>query len=155
MELAVEEFQGIHNNVLEQLAELQRSIAEIKAENVAMKQEIFNEKDKRKRAEAKARRLDQQLKYAQKTKFGDKRQKAHKDVRKEWDAINLKFTTTMSDTFASKNRHKYTIWYRKIYNNELDILTNRRWYFQFTHVIVLLILTINRSLNDTYFMVFK
>ena len=72
MELAVEEFQGIHNNVLEQLAELQRSIAEIKAENVAMKQEIFNEKDKRKRAEAKARRLDQQLKYAQKIKFGDK-----------------------------------------------------------------------------------
>ena len=72
MELAVEEFQGIHNNVLEQLAELQRSIAEIKAENVAMKQEIFNEKDKRKRAEAKARRLDLQLKYAQKIKFGDK-----------------------------------------------------------------------------------
>ena len=72
MELAVEEFQGIHNNVLEQLAELQRSIAEIKAENVAMKQEIFNEKDKRKRAEAKARRLDQQLKYAQKNKFVDK-----------------------------------------------------------------------------------
>ena len=32
MELAVEEFQGIHNNVLEQLAELQRSIAEIKTE---------------------------------------------------------------------------------------------------------------------------
>ena len=29
MELAVEEFKGIHNNVLGQLAELQRSISEI------------------------------------------------------------------------------------------------------------------------------
>ena len=42
MELAVEEFQGIHNNVLEQLAELQRSIAEIKAENAGMRQEIYS-----------------------------------------------------------------------------------------------------------------
>ena len=33
MELAVEEFQGIHDKVLEQLAELQKSIAEVKAEN--------------------------------------------------------------------------------------------------------------------------
>ena len=86
MELAVEEFQGIHNNVLEQLAELQRSIAEIKAENAGMRQEIYNEKEKRKRAEAKARKLDQQLKYARKNKFGDKCQKARKDKNKEDEA---------------------------------------------------------------------
>lgn len=55
MELAVEEFQGIHDNVLQQLAELQRSIAEIKTE-------LHEERSKRKRAEAKARKLDQQLK---------------------------------------------------------------------------------------------
>ena len=86
MELAVEEFQGIHDNVLQQLAELKRSIAEIKAENAEMKaenaemrQEICNEKEKRKRAEAKARKLDQQLKYAQKNKFGDKCQRSRKD----------------------------------------------------------------------------
>lgn len=64
MELAVEECQGIHNNVLEQLAELQRSIAEIKAE-------LHEERGKRKRAEAKARKLDQQLKYARKNKFDE------------------------------------------------------------------------------------
>ena len=72
MELAVEEFQGIHNNVLGQLAELQRSIAE-------MQTELNEERGKRKRAEAKARKLDQQLRYAQKNKFGDKRQNARKD----------------------------------------------------------------------------
>ena len=76
MELAVEEFQGIHNNVLEQLAELQRSIAEIKTD-------LHEERGKRKRAEAKVRKLDQQLKYAQKNKFGDKCQKARKDKNKE------------------------------------------------------------------------
>ena len=61
MELAVEEFQGIHNNVLDQLAELQRSIAE-------MQTELNEERGKRKRAEANARKLDQQLRYAQKNK---------------------------------------------------------------------------------------
>ena len=63
MELAVEEFQGIHNNVLEQLAELQRSIAE-------MKTELHEERGKRIRAEAKTSKLDQQLKYARKNKLG-------------------------------------------------------------------------------------
>jgi len=66
MELAVEEFQGIHTNVLEQLAELQKSIAEVKTE-------LHEERGKHKRAEAKARNLDQQLKYAQKNKFGDRK----------------------------------------------------------------------------------
>ena len=63
MELAVEEFQGIHNNVLEQLAELQRSIAEIKTD-------LHEERGKRKRAEAKTCKLNQQLKYLRKNKFG-------------------------------------------------------------------------------------
>lgn len=79
MELAVEEFQGIHDNVLQQLAELQRSIAEIKTE-------LHEERSKRKRAEAKARKLDLQLKYAQKNKFGDKCQRSRKDKDKEEDA---------------------------------------------------------------------
>ena len=79
MELAVEEFQGIHNNVLGQLAELQRSIA-------AMQTELNEERGKRKRAEAKARKLDQQLRYAQKNKFGDKRQNARKDKDREDEA---------------------------------------------------------------------
>ena len=79
MELAVEEFQGIHNNVLGQLAELQRSIAE-------MQTELNEERGKRKRAEAKARKLDQQLRYAQKNKFGDKRQNARKDKDREDEA---------------------------------------------------------------------
>ena len=79
MELAVEEFQGIHNNVLGQLAELQRSIAE-------MQTELNEERGKRKLAEAKARKLDQQLRYAQKNKFGDKRQNARKDKDREDEA---------------------------------------------------------------------
>ena len=65
---------------MEQLAELQRSIAEIKTE-------LHEERDKRKRAEAKARKLDRQLKYAQKNKFGDKRQRARKDDSKKEDAL--------------------------------------------------------------------
>ncbi|MDO5524862.1 MAG: hypothetical protein Q4F85_02100 [Prevotella sp.] len=73
MELTVGEFQGIHENVLAQLAELQRSMAEIKSD-------LQEERSKRKRAEARARKLDQQLKYAQKNKFGDKRQKVRKDI---------------------------------------------------------------------------
>lgn len=76
MELAVEKFQGIHTNVLEQLAELQRSIAEVKTE-------LHEERGKRKRAEAKARKLDQQLKYVQKNRFGNKRQNARKDKNRE------------------------------------------------------------------------
>ena len=79
MELAVEEFQGIHNNVLGQLAELQRSIAQ-------MQTELNEERGKRKLAEAKARKLDQQLRYAQKNKFGDKRQNARKDKDREDEA---------------------------------------------------------------------
>lgn len=77
MELAVDEFQGIHNNVLEQLAELQKSVAEIKSA-------LDEERSKRKKAEAKAAKLDQQLKFARKNKFGDKRQKAHKDEKKDY-----------------------------------------------------------------------
>ena len=86
MELAVEEFQGIHNNVLGQLAELQRSIAEMQRNISEMQTELNEERGKRKRAEAKARKLDQQLRYAQKNKFGDKRQNVRKDKDREDEA---------------------------------------------------------------------
>ena len=66
MQLAVEEFQSIHDRVVESLAILQKEMAEIKGE-------LFSEKGKRKTAEAKARKLEQQLKYAQKNRFGDKK----------------------------------------------------------------------------------
>ena len=78
-ELAVEEFQGIHDKVLEQLAGLKNDIAGIKTE-------LHEERRKRKSAEARARKLDQQLRYAQKNKFGDKRQNARKDKNKEEEA---------------------------------------------------------------------
>lgn len=48
--------------------------------------ELSKERGKRKRAEAKARKLDQQLRYAQKNKFGDKRQNARKDKDREDEA---------------------------------------------------------------------
>ena len=64
--MAVEEFQSIHDRVVESLAILQKEMAEIKGE-------LFSEKGKRKTAEAKARKLEQQLKYAQKNRFGDKK----------------------------------------------------------------------------------
>ncbi|MDY2642085.1 MAG: transposase, partial [Mediterranea sp.] len=76
MKLAVEEFQSIHDGVAESLATLQKEMAEIRSE-------LSSERSKRKSAEARARKLDQQLKYAQKNRFGDKRQKARKDEKKE------------------------------------------------------------------------
>lgn len=79
MELAVEEFQGIHNDVVASLEELKKNVSEIKAE-------LHEERRKRKNAEARARKLDQQLKYAKKNTFGDKRQNARKDKNKEEDA---------------------------------------------------------------------
>ena len=65
MKLAVEEFQSIHDGVAASLANLQKEMAEIRSE-------LSSERSKRKAAEARARKLDQQLKYAQKNKFGDK-----------------------------------------------------------------------------------
>ena len=66
MRLAVEEFQSIHDRVVESLANLQREMAEIKGE-------LSSERSKRKEAESMARKLDQQLKFAQKNRFGDKK----------------------------------------------------------------------------------
>lgn len=76
MKLAVEEFQSIHDGVASSLANLQKEMAEIRSE-------LSSERSKRKAAEAKARKLDQQLKYVQKNRFGDKRQKARKDEKTE------------------------------------------------------------------------
>lgn len=85
-ELAVDEFQGIHDSVLEELAELRKSMDAIKADNAEVMSELRSERDKRKRAEARARKLDQQLKYAQKNRYGDKRQNARKDEKRDDDA---------------------------------------------------------------------
>ena len=72
MKMAVEEFQSIHDGVAESLANLQKEMSELRSE-------LSSERSKRKAAETRARKLDQQLKYAQKNRFGDKRQKARKD----------------------------------------------------------------------------
>ena len=76
MKLAVEEFQSIHDGVVESLARFEKEMTEIRSE-------LSSERNKRKAAEARARKLDQQLKFAQKNRFGDKRQKARKDEKKE------------------------------------------------------------------------
>ena len=75
-ELAVEEFQSTFDSVSASLESLKKEMEEIKAE-------LREERSKLKKAEAKARKLDQQLKYAQKYKFGDKRQNARKDEKKD------------------------------------------------------------------------
>lgn len=76
IKLAVEEFQSVHDGVAASLANLQQEMAEIKGE-------LSSERSRRKAAEARARKLDQQLKYARKNRFGDKRQKARKDGKEE------------------------------------------------------------------------
>ena len=73
MRLAVEEFQSIHDRVSESLANLQREMAAFQKEMAEMKGGLSSERSKRRAAEAKARKLDQQLKYAQKNRFGDKK----------------------------------------------------------------------------------
>ena len=75
MRMAVEEFQSIHDRVSESLANLQKEMADIK-------RELSSERSKRKSAESRARKLDQQLKFAQKNRFGDKRQNARKKPEK-------------------------------------------------------------------------
>lgn len=57
MELAVEEFQGIHNNVLEELAELKKIV-------VGIKSEFYDERNRCKKVRAKAKKLDLQLQGA-------------------------------------------------------------------------------------------
>ena len=71
MELALEELQSIHAGVVESLAKLQREMAELKGE-------LSTERGKRKAAESKSRKLEQQLRFARKNRFGDKRQNARK-----------------------------------------------------------------------------
>ena len=75
-ELAVEEFQSTFDSVSASLESIKKEMEDIKTE-------LREERSKRKRAETKARKLDQQLKYAQKNKFGDKRQNARKDEKKD------------------------------------------------------------------------
>ena len=60
MRMAVEEFQSIHDRVSESLANLQKEMAEIK-------RELSSERSKRKAAESRARKLDQQLNLPRRT----------------------------------------------------------------------------------------
>ena len=76
MELAVEEFQSTFDKVTSSLDSLKRDMETVKSE-------LREERSMRKKAEAKARKFEQQLKYAQKNKFCDKHQNAHKDTRKD------------------------------------------------------------------------
>ena len=75
MELAVEEFQSTFDKVTSSLDSLKRDMETVKSE-------LREERSMRKNAEAKARKFEQQLKYAQKNKFGDKHQNTHKDTWK-------------------------------------------------------------------------
>ena len=91
MKMAVEEFQSIHDSVKDSLANLQQEMAAFQNEMSEIKSKLSSEK--RKTAEARARKLDQQLKYAQKNLFGDKRQNARKKTEKseeESDRYNEK-----------------------------------------------------------------
>lgn len=70
MELAVEKFQGIHNDIVASLEELKKNVSEIKAE-------LHEERRRRKSAEAKARKLDQQLKIEVSTVQGHRPSDLH------------------------------------------------------------------------------
>ena len=76
MELAIEEAQATFDSVCASLESLKKEVEAFKAE-------LREECSKRKKAEARARKLDQQLKFAWKNRFGDKRQNARKDSKKD------------------------------------------------------------------------
>lgn len=96
MRMAVEEFQSIHDRVSESLANLQKEMAEIK-------RELSSERSKRKAAESRARKLDQQLKFAQKNRFGDKSQNA----RKKPESRMRNVTVTTRRTASTERQGHY------------------------------------------------
>lgn len=79
MELGVKEFQSTFDSVNAGLSALRKEMDILQVE-------LHKERGRRKQAEARARKLDQQLKFAWKNQFGDKRQKAKQTGRKEEDA---------------------------------------------------------------------
>lgn len=71
MELGVKEFQATFDSVNAGLSALRKEMDILQVE-------LRKERGRRKQAEARARKLDQQLKFVRKNRFGDKRQKAEK-----------------------------------------------------------------------------
>ena len=71
MELVLEDF-------LKTQQEMQKSMAALQADQQKLLSRLDEETRKRKAAERKAQRLDEQLKYANANRFGDKRQKVKK-----------------------------------------------------------------------------
>lgn len=86
MKQGIEEFQSNFDSVISGFAELRKEVDDIKTENANITKELRTERSKRKQAEGMVRKLKQQLKFAQKNQFGDKRQKARKEKDKSDDA---------------------------------------------------------------------
>ena len=75
MELVLEDFLKTQQQMLDKIASLESG-------QKALQDSLDEETRKRKAAERKAQRLDEQLKYANANRFGDKRQKVRTDFDK-------------------------------------------------------------------------
>ena len=75
MELVLEDFLKTQQQMLDKIASLESG-------QKALQDSLDEETRKRKAAERKAQRLDEQLKYANANRFGDKRQKVKKTLDK-------------------------------------------------------------------------
>lgn len=75
MELVLEDFLKTQQQMLDKIASLENG-------QKALQDSLDEETRKRKAAEHKAQRLDEQLKYANANRFGDKRQKVRTDFDK-------------------------------------------------------------------------
>ena len=75
MELVLEDFLKTQQQMLDKIASLESG-------QKALQDSLDEETRKRKAAERKAQRLDEQLKYANANRFGDKRQKVRTDIDK-------------------------------------------------------------------------
>ena len=75
MELVLEDFLKTQQQMLDKIASLESG-------QKALQDSLDEETRKRKSAERKAQRLDEQLKYANANRFGDKRQKVRTDFDK-------------------------------------------------------------------------
>lgn len=94
MMAVLEDFKAEQKALEEKFSKLESRQSSAEAELVKTKAELAEERKKRKRAESDSIRLREQLKFAQKNKFGDKRQKARvkdgKDKEDEADRNNEK-----------------------------------------------------------------
>lgn len=74
----MKDFMAARKSLEERLSKVESEQAATRKDLSTTKSELAEERKKRKAAEAKARRLEEQLKFAKKNMFGDKRQKARK-----------------------------------------------------------------------------